>query len=94
MKMGSFSAIDLSYLSNAGHPTTAGVGSAVNSASVIVSRSRLMLVWIFWTGPRKLHRGNCGQSWSVLRQLTIRIGPSSARTTSPTVISLGVLDRT
>jgi len=48
-----------------------------------------MLAWIFWTGRRRLHREYCGQSSPSVMQLTISIGPSSARTTCPTVMPLG-----
>ena len=47
-----------------------------------------MLAWIFWTGRRRLQREYCGQSSPSVMQLTILIGPSSARTTCPTVMSV------
>src|SRR5438093_418105 len=65
-----------------------GTSSFVSSARLIVSSIWVIAAWSFWTGRRRLHRGSCGQPpWS--RQLTMLMGPSSARITSPTVISLG-----
>src|SRR5262249_21794362 len=63
--------------------------SEVSSASVMVSSMRLMLAWIFWTGRRRLHREYCGQSSPSVMQLTILMGPSSARSTCPTVMASG-----
>ena len=57
-------------------------------ASVMLSSRWLMLAWIFCTGRRRLQRENCGQSSFSVMQLTIRSGPSMARTTCPTVISV------
>src|SRR5205823_1317066 len=62
-----------------------GTSSFVSSARLIVSSIWVIATWSFWTGRRRLHRGSCGQPpWS--KQLTMLMGPSSARITSPTVI--------
>ena len=47
-----------------------------------LSSSWLIAAWIFCTGRLRLQRAICGHSLSS-RQLTMLIGPSSARTTSP-----------
>src|SRR6267142_707304 len=68
--------------------SSSGTSALVSSARLMVSSTCVIAAWILWTGRRRLHLSICGHSESS-RHETMLIGPSSARITCPTVMSVG-----